>query len=278
MKWMNKLERHAPWLALPNLSLMIVASQAAAYVGSLYNPQVALSLALDPVAVVAGSQWHRLLTYILLPGMGAGHPLLAFFWFWFLWTMCRSLELEWGNFRATLYVIIGTLAGAAVPMLSYLIFDRPLFSTGFYWTLSLNLAFARLFPEFTLYFFFVLPVKMRWWAWVIGAYLLYQCYLGGLSEAAVIAGSLANYLIFFGPGFVNSAKQRRANAALRDRVAQVARQVEAVIVNRRCKQCQQDASLADLRLCTCDACGEDGQFWCMEHVKEHLAGQPKRKN
>ena len=61
------------------------------------------------------------------------------------------------------------------------------------------LAFARFFPDFTIYImFFVLPVKIRWLALLQWIGYAYGFLFGDWMTKAMIVASVANYLLFFG--------------------------------------------------------------------------------
>jgi hypothetical protein len=38
---------------------------------------------------------------------------------------------------------------------------------------------------------------------------------------------------------------------------------------KRCAVCDATVETADIRLCDCEKCGEDGRFWCLPHLQEH---------
>jgi hypothetical protein len=44
----------------------------------------------------------------------------------------------------------------------------------------------------------------------------------------------------------------------------------ATAPRKSCSSCGKDAYAADLRLCDCADCGEEGRFWCVEDLKLHL--------
>ena len=169
-------------------------------------------MVLDPVAVVNG-QWWRLFTYIFVPSTGALNMILAIFWFQFLWMIGQALEAQWGSFRLTLYVLSGVFFGAFVSMAGFLFLHLPILQSGSYWSLSMLLAFACLHPEVEMLVMFILPLKMRWAAWIIGAYLLYQVVSGGFPALFEVAGSMANFILFFGPMAWRRFRDRKSSLA-----------------------------------------------------------------
>ena len=76
-------------------------------------------------------------------------------------------------------------------------------------TASLFFAFARFYPDLVIYFAYILPVKVKWMAWFSAAVLLLQIVVGSMQFRAAAICAMANYLVFFGPGIVRDARQRR---------------------------------------------------------------------
>lgn len=272
MDWIDRLERRLGFLAVPNLIVAVIAGQALMTLAAMQQPHLRLLLMLDPVAVSAG-QWYRLLTWVLVPSTGPLGLLFAVFWFWLLWVMGQALERAWGAFRCTLYLLLGLALPGLGSMLLWHYFGVVVLQTGFYFAVSLQLAFAAVAPEFVLYLFFVLPVKMRWLAWLLGAWLLLQALTGGWAGALAAAFGVGNYLIFFLPKALAASRQRARVAENRRVLDQARHQVQALRA-RRCAQCGAGVD-ADLRLCTCARCGEDGKDWCENHLGPHLQPQPR---
>lgn len=268
MNWIKRLERHLGFLAIPNLILAVIAGQAIMTFAGIQHPELPLLLQLDPVAV-SGGQWYRLLTWVIVPDTSRFGLIFAIFWFWFLWVIGRTLEQAWGEFLSTVYLLLGILLPGLGSMLLWYYFGIDLVQTGLYFSLSLQLAFAVVAPEFTLLLFFILPVKMKWLAWAMGAWLAFRALTGGWVGALDVLFGVGNYLIFFLPQGLQAARLRREVAANR-RVFVKARDQAESIEAHRCTRCGADRN-AGLRLCTCSRCGEDGRFWCVEHLAPHLA-------
>lgn len=276
MNWLDRLERRFGFIAIPNLMLIVIAGQAAATLLAMARPTLPLLLWLDPVAVSAG-QWWRLLTWVIVPSTSPLSVFFAIFWFWFLWIIGQSLESAWGHFRATVYILLGVILPPVGAMLVHHLFGLNMTLTGFYFSASLQLAFAALAPEFTIYLMLLLPVKMRWLAWAMGAWFLWRVVNAGLhwgpsgfwATALEIGFGLGNYLLFFLPAGWQAARTRRQVAAGR-RVFEEAKVEAHAVEARACERCGAGPE-ADLRLCTCERCGEDGKNWCEAHLPAHLA-------
>ena len=265
MRWLDKLERHFGFLAIPHLIIGVILAQVLATLMSLGNPQISLLLALDPAAVETG-QYYRLLTWIVVPPTSHFGFIMAIFWFQMLFMMGQALDAEWGAFKSTVYLLIGILVPSLGAFFFWHFYHIALFISGWYFSSTLMLAFAALMPEFTMLLMFILPIKMRWYAWALGAYLLYSAATGGVPGALEVLLGTTNYLLFFLPAGIHTWRSARQMQVHRT----VVKAAERVLVARQCSICGLGPHEADLRICHCARCGDDGQTFCIDHLQEHL--------
>lgn len=181
------------------MAAFIVFMNAAIWALSRLKPAFPGLLALDPDAVMRGELW-RVFTFLFIPP--ALSPLWMVFWLLLLFQYAQALEHEWGDFQFNLFYAIG--AAAAVAASFYLgegVSNLPL-------NASLFLAFATVYPEFEVIIFFMLPVKVKWLAWLTALGMGWRLLFGGASERWAVAAGLVNYGAFFGPGLWEAAKLR----------------------------------------------------------------------
>ena len=126
-----------------------------------------------------------------------------------LYTFGTALEQEWGVVRYNLYLWIGYLATLAGALVLWLLwgFSGGL-SNGFLYG-SLFLAFARYYPDFTISLYFILPVKIKWLAYLQWAYYAFLVTFGGAPTRVFVLASVLNYLIYFGKEHYRQSRQRR---------------------------------------------------------------------
>ena len=189
--WVDRLERRLGFLALPGLPLYLTSlmAAAAALVGS--KPEFVERLALDPHLLMRG-EWWRPLTFLIVP------PSYGFLWL-VLWLMLvyaclASLEAAWGDFKLTVYILIGAFASTAAALATGAPGDNGAVH------LSSFLAFARLAPEREVLVFFVIPVKLRWVAAFAAAVVFVQLAGGDTDSRARLLAGLSAYLLYFAPG------------------------------------------------------------------------------
>src|SRR6266487_4453638 len=163
MSWLDKLERRFGFLGIPGLPRILVGFAALVFGLTWLLPGFTSMLTLDPVRIRQGEVW-RLITYIFIPQTLS--PLWLLFALWFLWWVGEGVERGWGSFRLTLYFLVG-MVGTTVAAF----FFGSNFSNGML-IASLFFAFARFYPDEVIYILFILPVKIKWLAWVFAAFLL----------------------------------------------------------------------------------------------------------
>jgi hypothetical protein len=191
MKWLDRLERRFGQWAIPQFALFIVVANGLIYLLSMSRPDFMERLLLDPAAIRAGEYW-RLVTFLFVPPRMA--PLWMVFWLLLLYQFSLALEQEWGEFKFCMFYFIGALAtiASALGIVGTTLTNVPLNTTFF-------LAFATLFPDFELLLFFILPVKVKYLAWITWIAIVFSCITGSATTRVAILASLVNYAIFFGP-------------------------------------------------------------------------------
>ncbi len=202
-RWIDRLDRMLPGFGIPNLALYLIGAQICGFFLMLADPSKVGLLVLDPYSVLHGEVW-RLVTFLAVPlSTDAIWMVLILY---FLYFIINALEQEWGEFRTTLYVMVAIVFTIAFSF----IFQVPIFDIREFQS-TLFLAVATIAPEYQILLFFILPVKMKWLAWLTVAYLVWMLIVGSTLTRLYLLTMYANYLLFFGPYFVGRFKayQRR---------------------------------------------------------------------
>lgn len=196
--WVDRLEKRIGFLEVPNLAAFMAGMNALSAVLTLAKPEFSSQLILDPYLMRHGQVW-RALTFILVPPVLS--PLWLFFWLLLYFSWLNALQRSWGDFKFTLYVLLGALATAGASIVTGI----PLSSGAFVW--SLFFAFARLNPELELLLFFFFPVKIKWLAAVAWALTAWRLMFDGFGTRVELAAGLLNYLLYFGSAHFFELKQ-----------------------------------------------------------------------
>src|SRR5229473_5434825 len=252
MSLLDRLERRFGFLGIPGLPRILVGFAALVFGLAWLLPGFTSMLTLDPVRIRHGEIW-RLVTYIFIPQSQS--PLWVLFALWFLWWIGEGLERAWGAFRVTLYVLVGMIGTTAAAFFFGSNFSNSMLIS------SLFFAFARFYPDETIYVLFILPVKIKWVAWVSAAFLLLGFFVNSNAYRIALLAALSNYLIFFGPQIIYEARHRQEVSTRRRRFESDARSEAEPL--HKCAVCGatelSDPNL-DFRV------ARDGEEYCMAHL------------
>ena len=271
-----------PRFGIPNLMRVIVIGNVAVYVLMLLtqtNDANALSfLTFNLNALLHGEVW-RLVTFVFVPAYSSPFALLIslYFYYW----IGSTLERQWGTAKFNLYYISGTLLTVLGVVLASLITGNPYLTaagTG-YVNLSMFFAFAFLFPDTTVLLFFILPVKMKWLAYLDGALFAFDIIkaIGAHNWAGVVLPivALLNFAVFIWPE-VHYLKERakyqnsRKTVQFRQAQQQQAKQAQQQGYRHKCAVCgRTDTDYPDLQFRYCSKCVGYHCF-CQDHIFNHV--------
>ncbi len=266
MSWLNKLERRIGRYAIPNLIGWVVGGQALTFLlmrtHGVYD--ILTHLAFSAHLIAQGQVW-RLLTFVFIP---PSTSLFVVFALYLLYLYGSRLEQEWGSLRVNIYYGTGVLAtllaaeaGGGLATASFI-------------NLSVFFAFATLDPDFTLLLFFVLPVKVKYLAWMGWGYVIAVLMLGALPTQLLVAASLVNYFAFFGRDIIRRWKTRTQVYGRRRAFATRIAPLQGATMHRCavCGMTEQDDPRMDFRYCR--ACGGQHEY-CATHLPTHTHQPPQ---
>jgi hypothetical protein len=266
MKFLDKLEKRLGFLAVPNVIAALIVAQLFIYGAMLAGRVEFDGLLLIPKAVLAG-EWWRLASFMIAPPylpMSLPQGLfLAFFWY-ILWMMSNTLEEEWGSFRFNVYVltcvvlaVVGAFVGQVIsPAGTIFVAPKFLYFCVFF-------AFATLNPNIEFLVMFIIPMKVKWMAWILLAFgFLAFLAMPTIGHRLAFAAPFLGYALFFRASFKQSMESRQRRAQFETDRRQATE--EAL---HTCEQCgasdQSDPerdfrykSMEDDMVCLCNVCRE----------------------
>ena len=265
MPLLNRLERALGRYAIPDISLYFVLGQVLVLGFALLGHFDVERIALLPAAVRAGEVW-RVATFMFVPPVtqisAPGAVFLALGWYFF-YLMGGALEQHWGVFRYNAFLFLGWLLTVAV---SFLVPAG--YATNGYLALTVFLAFAYLNPDFVIYIFFILPVKIKWLALLSWIGIGFTLPFGSKLDRVMALASVGNFLVFFSRDIVQSVKTGKR------RMEWQAQRFGAENNEReprhRCHTCgRTDVSDPQLDFRYCSKCAND-ECYCSEHIQNHV--------
>jgi len=249
-------------------------------VGGVYAASNLLSFSSS--AILHGQVW-RLVTFVFVPYV-SGRTVSGFFWLavmlYFYYFIGTTLEREWGTAKFTVFYVFGIILNILVGFLVGA-------ATMNYVNLSMFFAFATLFPDMQVLLFFILPVKVKWLAWVDAAFFAYSIVrllvAGHPLYALLPVVAILNYLLFFASDIGDTLsywKRRVGNSAGRSsgpkvvnfKNAKTKARTKAAKENylHKCAVCgKTDVSDPDMEFRYCSRC--NGYYcYCADHINSHV--------
>ena len=180
MSILDRLERKLGRYAVPNLMKYICAMYALGFLIQITAPEFYFYyLDLDPEAILHGHIWRILSFLIYYPtANGFGSIFWAIIGIMVYYSIGRTLEYLWGNFRYNFFFFSGVILYNVAGILIYLLTGVSLQLNPTYMGFSIFLAYALTLPD-TVFYLYFLAVSQS------------------LGEKLSIVLSFANVLLFF---------------------------------------------------------------------------------
>lgn len=278
--WLDRFCAKHPRFGIPNLMLYIAVGNVAIYLidtFSLGRISLASTLSFYLPAILRGQVW-RIFTFVFvsmsgdlfLKGTGIFFVAVSAYFYWWIGAL---LEREWGTTKFTVFY----LGGVALNIIFGLVTG---YTDMYYVNLSMFFAFATLYGDMRVLLFFLIPIKVKWLAWVDGALFAWAVLSNLLSGfwigALLPIVAILNYFIFFWPDFryLFARARRRTNPTVINfkRAQKQARKKarETGGYTHKCAVCGiTDADDPTMEFRYCSKC--DGYYcYCINHINNHV--------
>ncbi len=279
MKFMNKLERKFSKYAVSNLTMYLIFGYVAGYVISRLAPGILNYLILDPYQVLHGQVW-RLVTWVLVPPSTQGVLFYAIMML-FYYQLGMNLEHTWGVFRYNVYIFGGILYTVIGAVFTWLIMSAMYGNaeimgvlvgtqvSTYYICMSIFLAFAVCYPNMQVMLYFIIPIKMKWMAYVYALLMVLDLIQSTWPRRIVMVMSLLNFGIFFLSTrdlYRYSPKEVHRRKVYRQAVQ---RPQNAGITKHKCAVCgRTELDDPSLEFRFCSKCAGNYEY-CQEHLFTH---------
>lgn len=271
--WLDRFCAKHPRFGISNLMLYIaIANVAISLLDTFSMGGVPLSamLSFSRSLILRGQIW-RLVTFILVPeSSGLLYVAIgAYFYYW----IGSMLEREWGIAKFTVFYLAGILLNIIYGMITG-------YASMYYVNLSLFFAFATLFGDMQVLLFFLIPIKVKWLAWLDAALfawsILSNLLAGHVLYALLPVVAILNYALFFWKDFLflfRRVQRRTSPNVINFKKAQKQAQKQAKETGgytHKCAVCGiTDADNPNMEFRYCSKC--DGYYcYCMEHINSHV--------
>lgn len=269
---LSKFCYNHPNFGIPGLMKYIAIANVAVYLMDLLtNNMATYLLSLYPSLVYQGQIW-RLFTFVIVPETSSfilWFLISTFFYYW----IGTSLERQWGSGQFTMYYGVGVLLNIVLSM------TTGYWASMYYINMSLFFAFATVYPEMQVNLYGIIPLKVKWMAWLYAAIYaigIVQSLLEGFWIGVIFPlVAILNYFIFFWDDLTHIVLRKKQQADYRrspqvkqfKKAQQEIRQKKGYL--HKCTVCgitdEQDPNM-EFRYCS--KC-QGYHCFCMNHINNH---------
>ena len=270
-KRIDQFCRKHPRFGISNLMTALVIGTVVVFLLDMFSGGMASSLLyFNRSAILHGQIW-RLITFVFVPLGGSLFTVALSLYFY--WWIGSTLEREWGTARFSMFYLLGVIFNVVFGLI-----------TGYtnitYLNLSMFFAFAILFPDMRVLLFFIIPIKIKWLAWVDAA-LFALTVVSNLLRLNLIGAllplvAILNFLIFFWGDMMDHVGYRKARFQHQHsqqtvdfkKATRQAQQNKGYI--HKCAVCgKTDTDYPDEEFRYCSKC--NGYYcYCSEHIHNHV--------
>lgn len=256
MNFLDKIERKFHKYSIPNLTIILIVGQAIVFFLD-YSKMLTLDKFILIGDKVYNGEFWRLISFLFIP---IPSSIIFVIFVWYIYYLYgTALENAWGTFKYNIYIFLSFIFTIAI---SLVIKDKEITNTFLY--LSIFLAFAYLYPDFQLYIFLIIPIKIKWIALFSWLSYLYILVFGTMINKILLLVSLGNFFLFFGKDIF--LKIKHGNWKMKNQFNGIINKSQP---RHKCVICgvtDKDDREKEFRYC--DGC--DDKCYCMEHLKTHI--------
>ena len=213
----SNFERKFGKYAVANLPLYLIIGYAIGYLIYYVYPNLYSLITFNPYYILKGQVWRIVTWIVTMPEQLGIFTIIMLFLYY---SLGKSLVRTWGDYRFNVYILLGVLFTVVGSMLLYvalcLIDGTSVFEAAnlgkivgsrvstYYINMSIFLAFAATYPDMQLLLYFIIPVKVKWFGYIYGAFILFDMVSAfrysipeGVVTSVLILSSLLNFVIYF---------------------------------------------------------------------------------
>ena len=262
-----------PRFGVPNLMLYIVIISLAVWLLSIMDPSKTLMsfFVFSPERILKGEVW-RLVSFIFVPQSLSFWELLFFYFYYWIGNV---LEKEWGTPRFNIFLISGVLLTAVYGFIIYFITKQSIAVTTYFIYLSMFFSFATLFPDVQVLFMFIIPIKVKWLAYLDAAFFLLSMLTQSFPFNLLPLVAVLNYLVFFGDDLFsslrsNKARYNKTTVNFNREKQKIKYEQKNASYTKKCAVCgRTDTEYPDLEFRYCSRCAGYHCF-CQDHINNHI--------
>ena len=264
-----------PSFGIKNLMLFIIIGNAIVWLFGMADKSGTFISLLQFSAeeIFTKGQVWRLVTFIFVPYTFQIIWLaIALYFYYFIGS---TLERHWGAGKFTIFYLSGMLFNIIYGTLMWLITGKDIGVTASYINLSMFFAFATLYPDTMILLFFIIPVKIKWLAYVDAGFFLLAVITTSFPANLLPIVAILNYLVFCGGWLFDILRpsriqQKQTTINFKKAAKKYNREQAKKPYTRKCEVCgRTDRDFPNLEFRFCSKCGGYHCF-CIDHINSHV--------
>lgn len=289
----SKFERKYGRYAIKNLTLYLIIGYVIGYLLNMINPEMYALLTFNPYMIFRGQIW-RIFTWVLT--MPETLDVFTIIMLFLYYSLGQSLEKTWGTYRYNVYLFSGFIYTAVGALILYVVLCAVYGGTiptawigsnigacvsTYYINMSIFLAFAVTYPDMELLLYFIIPIKVKWFGLLYGAFIVVDIfeafrtarligfYMNAIIVTVLIVLSLLNFIIYFFSRNRFNPKQVNRRQQYRQSVKKAAPKQYANGARHKCAVCgRTELDDPNLTFRYCSKCSGNKEY-CQEHLFTH---------
>ena len=256
MRTIDRFCARHPRFGIPNLMLYVTGGNVLFWLLGMINPVLMSYMVFSPSAILHGQVW-RLVTFLLIPPSGGILALIAFYFYYWIGS---TLERQWGDGPFTVYFFSGSLLSA---VFAFLVFA---------FALAMFFAFAVFYPDMQVLLFFLIPVKIKYLAYLDAAFFVMELVRTSFPMNLLPLVAMVNFFIFCGGELLARIPRRPSKNTVnfRRESARIRREQAQELYRHKCAVCgRTDKDHPELEFRYCSRCAGYHCF-CQDHINNHI--------
>ena len=269
-----------PRFGISNLMIYIISGNVLIWLLGMMDRSGLLRglLSFSAEAIFTKGQIWRLVTFILTPpsfASGIGDVILFALTLYFYYWIGSSLERQWGPGKFTIYYLSGMVFNILYGTIIWLLTGLDPAIDATYINLSMFFAFATLFPDTLILLMFIIPVKVKWLAYLDAAIFVLAMITTRFPGNLLPLIAVLNYFMFCGGWLFDMLRpsrvqQKQKTIDFKNAAKKYAKEQAKKPYSRKCEVCgRTDADNPDLEFRFCSKCGGYHCF-CIDHINSHV--------
>ncbi|MGE4352778.1 MAG: rhomboid family intramembrane serine protease [Oscillospiraceae bacterium] len=272
-RWVDRFCTTHRRFGIPNLMMYIVIGNLIVWLfGAMDTTKTLYSLLyFNAESIFKHGEVWRLISFVFIPQSSGFSFLISLYFYYFIGS---TLEQHWGSARFTLYYIFGMIFNILYGVIFWLL-NYSISVNASYMNLSMFFSFAIMYPDMTVLLFFIIPVKMKWLAWIDAAFFALGVVTGTFPLNLLPIIAVFNFVLFCWDDIIRYVRPYRNvnnknTVNFRREVNRIRREENTRDYTRRCEVCgRTDKDHPELEFRYCSRCS-GYHCYCTDHINNHI--------